>query len=177
MGRADYQVKIRGFRIELGEIESILQTHQEVNQAIVLAREDIPGQKRLVSYIESDNDNPELVEDLRDLTSKLLPDYMQPSQTVVLKEFPLTQNGKIDRKALPTPEGREGMEEYQAPEGELEEKLAAIWSELLNIEKIGRNDNFFNLGGHSLIATQVIARLSSKPVSYTHLTLPTSDLV
>jgi hypothetical protein len=144
-----------------------------------LAREDIPGQKRLVGYVvlkeastkdkykesqESAEASPkeseqELIESLRELTAKSLPDYMQLSQIVILDELPLTQNGKLDRKALPAPEGREGIGLYQAPEGLLEQKVAVIWQELLKIEKVGRNDNFFNLGGHSLIATLLISKI------------------
>ena len=170
MGRADHQVKIRGFRIELGEIESILQKSIDIQQAVVLAREDIPGQKRLVGYVTLTQESKglhasqssyeeELIKSLRELTNSSLPDYMQPSQILVLDSFPLTSNGKLDRKSLPAPEGREGIEGYQPPEGLLEQQLALIWSELLNIEKVGRNDNFFNLGGHSLVATQLISRI------------------
>ncbi len=171
IGRIDHQVKIRGFRIELGEIESVLFQHNQIKQAVVLAREDIPGQKRLVGYVVlkevstkdlTEESKQELIESLRELTAKSLPDYMQLSQIVILDEFPLTQNGKLDRKALPAPEGREGVGLYQAPEGLLEQKLAVIWQELLKIEKVGRNDNFFNLGGHSLIATQLIAKIRNE---------------
>ncbi|WP_425361109.1 amino acid adenylation domain-containing protein [Candidatus Tisiphia endosymbiont of Stenodema calcarata] len=171
IGRIDHQVKIRGFRIELGEIESILSQSNRIKQAVVLAREDIACQKRLVGYVvlkevstkdKAEESEQELIESLRELTAKSLPDYMQLSQIVILDEFPLTQNGKLDRKALPALEGREGVGLYQAPEGLLEQRLAVIWQELLKIEKVGRNDNFFNLGGHSLVATQLIAKIRNE---------------
>lgn len=157
IGRLDDQVKIRGFRIELGEIENVLSGHPDVKQAVVLAREDIPGQKKLVGYVKA-KETPELIDSLRALTTRYLPDYMQLAQIVVLDEFPLTPNGKLDKKALPAPEGREGIETYQEPQGELEQKLASIWSELLGIERIGRNDNFFSLGGDSIISIQLVSR-------------------
>ncbi|NDB61543.1 amino acid adenylation domain-containing protein, partial [bacterium] len=148
IGRVDHQVKIRGFRIELGEIESVLSDNKDVSQAVVLAREDIVGQKRLVGYVTLNKEitrsfekEEELIASLREQVSKSLPDYMQLAQIIILDEFPLTQNGKLDRKALPSPEGREGIGLYQAPEGPIEEKLASIWSELLNVDKVGRNDN------------------------------------
>ncbi|NDB86548.1 MAG: hypothetical protein EB127_28200, partial [Alphaproteobacteria bacterium] len=103
--------------------------------------------------------NQEIIDSLRELTAKSLPDYMQLSQVMILDELPLTPNGKIDRKALPVPEGREGVGLYQPPIGLVEQKLANIWQELLNLDKVGRNDNFFSLGGHSLIATQLISRI------------------
>ncbi|NDB84408.1 MAG: non-ribosomal peptide synthetase, partial [Alphaproteobacteria bacterium] len=174
IGRIDYQVKLRGFRIELGEIENILSQSNRIKQAVVLAREDIIGQKRLVGYVVlreavmkdeykgSQESEQEIIESLRELTAKSLPDYMQLSQIVILDEFPLTQNGKLDRKALPAPEGREGVGLYQAPEGLLEQKIAIIWQELLKIEKVGRNDNFFNLGGHSLNVLVMIARIRNE---------------
>ncbi|EKD89589.1 MAG: hypothetical protein ACD_33C00037G0001, partial [uncultured bacterium] len=170
LGRIDHQVKIRGFRIELGEIETTIQGIEGVKQSVVLAREDVENQKRLVAYITPDKNIEELSEKggeeklinkCREICKAKLPDYMQPSQIMVLESLPLTPNGKIDRKALPVPEGREGIEGYEVPIGLLEEQLANIWKEVLKIEKIGRNDNFFNLGGHSLLATQLISRIRS----------------
>ena len=163
LGRIDQQVKIRGFRIELGEIESTIQGIKGIKQCVVLAREDIENQKRLVGYVvlEKDKEESKLVKQCREICKSRLPDYMQPSQVIVLKSLPLTPNGKIDRKALPAPEGREGLDTFEKPVGLLEEQLANIWKEILKIEKIGRNDNFFNLGGHSLLATQVISRIRS----------------
>ena len=177
MGRADHQVKIRGFRIELGEIESILQKSIDIQQAVVLAREDIPGQKRLVGYVTLTQESKrlyasqssyeeELIKSLRELTNSSLPDYMQPSQILVLDSFPLTSNGKLDRKSLPAPEGREGIEGYQPPEGLLEQRLALIWSELLNIEKVGRNDNFFSSGGDSIVSIQLVSRARSAGIIF-----------
>ena len=168
IGRVDHQVKIRGFRIELGEIESTISSVNGVKQVIVLAREDEPGQKRLVAYVVPDNQllldeedahQQEFIADIRKECIKNLPDYMRPSQIMLLAEIPLTPNGKIDRKALPKPEGREGLEAYQAPEGLIENSLAFIWKELLRVERVGRNDNFFHLGGHSLIATRLISKI------------------
>jgi hypothetical protein len=159
LGRIDDQVKIRGFRIELGEIEGTLESSKAVQQAVVLCREDMPGQKRLVAYVVPKNkEDSGLVESLQSLCQSRLPTYMHPSQWVVLESLPLTPNGKIDKKGLPAPEGREGLGAYQAPEGLVEERLAQIWSELLGIE-IGRGDDFFRLGGHSLLATQMVSRL------------------
>ena len=166
LGRIDHQVKIRGFRIELGEIESTIQGVEGIKQCVVLAREDIENQKRLVGYVVLEENKDEesetkLISKCREVCKGKLPDYMQPSQIVVLDRLPLTPNGKIDRKALPRPEGREGLDEYEEPIGPLEGQLARIWKEILKIEKIGRNDNFFNLGGHSLLATQLISRIRS----------------
>jgi amino acid adenylation domain-containing protein len=161
MGRVDHQVKMRGFRIELGEIESAIALVSGVKQVIVLAREDEPNQKRLVAYIILDGKKEEAacIENIRRVCAEQLPDYMQPSQIVVLAEMPLTLNGKIDRKALPKPEGREGLEAYQEPQGLLENRLASIWMELLQVDRVGRRDNFFHLGGHSLIATRLISKI------------------
>jgi surfactin family lipopeptide synthetase A len=167
IGRVDHQVKIRGFRIELGEIESTISSIDGVKQAIVLAREDEPGQKKLVAYvvpnylslIDGDTQQQNFITNIRQGCSQALPDYMSPSQIMILTEMPLTPNGKIDRKALPKPEEREGLETYQAPEGLIENSLASIWKELLQVERVGRGDNFFHLGGHSLIATRLISKI------------------
>ncbi|MBY0461909.1 MAG: amino acid adenylation domain-containing protein, partial [Alphaproteobacteria bacterium] len=159
LGRIDHQLKLRGFRIELGEIEGTIEVSDKVQQAVVLCREDTPGQKRLVAYVvPRHKEHNGLLESLQSLCQSRLPDYMQPSQWVLLDSLPLTPNGKIDRKALPAPEGREGLGVYKAPEGLIEERLAEIWSELLGI-KISRTDDFFRLGGHSLLATQMVSRL------------------
>ena len=161
INRIDNQIKIRGFRIELGEIESCLREIEKIKEAVVVTREDIPGEKRLVAYYTVFEDREKItVEDIRINLSSHLPDYMVPSAYVLLEEIPLAPNGKTDRKALPVPDGdayARGV--YEAPVGEVEEALAGIWSEMLNIEQVGRNDNFFNLGGHSLLATQVISRI------------------
>ena len=158
LGRNDFQVKIRGFRIELGEIESRLLDHSDVREAVVIAREDEPGEKRLVAYVVSSADLR--AETLRDHLSEHLPEYMVPSAFVALESFPLTPNGKLDRKALPAPDGAAYVTRvYEAPQGEVETKVAAIWEEVLAVERVGRHDNFFELGGHSLLAVKMIERM------------------
>jgi amino acid adenylation domain-containing protein len=158
LGRADQQVKIRGFRIELGEIEARLAEHAAVRDAVVLAREDAPGEKRLVAYLVSEGEIG--AEALRTHLLERLPDYMVPAAYVQLERLPLTPNGKVDHKALPAPEGdayaRSG---YEAPLGLVEETLAGIWAELLGVERVGRWDDFFQLGGHSLMAVTLIERM------------------
>ena len=164
-GRNDFQVKIRGFRIELGEIEARLAEHPAVRQAVVLAREDTPGDKRLVAYYTTavtDALEPEVshAEQLRSHLSALLPEHMVPAAYVQMESLPLTPNGKLDRKALPAPEGDAyAVSEYQAPQGETETLLAAIWADLLHLDRVGRHDNFFALGGHSLLAVTLIERM------------------
>lgn len=162
LGRMDHQVKIRGFRIELGEIEVTIAQHPGVRQCVVAAREDQPGDKRLVAYVVPDNHNavPSLLS-LRDHLAKSLPGYMAPAQFVMLEKLPLTPNGKVDRKALPAPELTRGpvSAKYVAPATPNEKDLARIWTEVLKIEEIGVHDNFFELGGHSLLAAQVVSRV------------------
>ena len=168
LGRVDNQVKIRGFRIELGEIEALLGQHPDVRQAVVIAREDIPGDtctersrsKRLVAYIVL-NQKREAATTLKCFLQAKLPNYMVPAVFVILDSLPLTPNGKVDRRALPAPDRtRPALEEiFVAPRNPIEETLASIWSELLGLEQIGVNDNFFQLGGHSLIATQMFSRV------------------
>ena len=157
LGRIDNQVKIRGFRIELGEIEATVSQHPEVKEAAVIAREDVPGDKRLVAYIVPETKAPTKSE-LRSFLKQKLPDYMVPSAFVTLESLPLTPNGKVDRRGLPAPDISAASETtFVAPKTPIEELLAAIWSQVLGIEKIGIHDNFFELGGHSLKATQVIS--------------------
>ncbi|OWO81986.1 non-ribosomal peptide synthetase [Photorhabdus luminescens] len=158
VGRNDQQVKIRGFRIEPGEIEARLIERPEVSEALVLALGD--GQdKRLVAYVVAPADDG-LATRLREHLSDILPDYMVPAAFVRLDVFPLTPNGKLDRRSLPAPgEDAFARQAYQAPQGEIEIALAAIWRELLNVEQIGRHDSFFALGGHSLLAVRMIERL------------------
>ncbi|MCC8422800.1 non-ribosomal peptide synthetase, partial [Photorhabdus thracensis] len=159
-GRNDQQVKIRGFRIEPGEIEARLTEHPAVSEALVLAR-DAGQDKRLVAYVVAEPNNG-LVADLREYLSAILPDYMVPAAFVRLDTFPLTPNGKLDRRALPVP-GEEAFarQVYAAPQGEMEITLAAIWRELLGVERISRYDNFFALGGHSLLVVRMMNRIAA----------------
>ena len=164
LGRNDHQVKIRGFRIELGEIEARLVEHEWVREAVVVAREDGGGEKRLVAYVvpvkEKETEAGELAGILRTHLAGILPEYMVPAAFVQLEALPLTPNGKLDRKALPEPEGEAyGQRTYEPPQGEMEEQLARIWQELLGVERVGRQDHFFEMGGHSLLAMRLIARV------------------
>jgi amino acid adenylation domain-containing protein len=164
LGRNDRQVKIRGFRVELGEIEAQLVRLAQVKEVTLIAREDLPGEKRLVAYIVyrelAKGENAPDVQSLRTHLRASLPEYAVPSAFVVMERLPITPNGKLDLRALPTPELEAyGNQQYDAPQGEVEELLAAIWQPLLAVSRVGRQDNFFDLGGHSLIATRVISRL------------------
>ncbi|MEG4838963.1 amino acid adenylation domain-containing protein [Microcoleus sp. B9-D4] len=161
IGRIDDQVKIRGFRIELGEIEAVLGQHPDIAQAVVVAREDAPGEKRLVAYFVSNQKQAPTHKEIRNFLTSKLPEYMVPSAFVILKSFPLTSNGKVDRRSLPAPDEMrpELTGNFVAPRTNIEEVLAAIWAEVLKLEKVGIYDNFFELGGHSLLATQVISRV------------------
>jgi thioesterase domain-containing protein/acyl carrier protein len=159
LGRLDHQVKIRGFRIELGEIEVALSQHPGVREAVVVAREDAPGQKRLVAYVVGREAMPES-SDLRGFLKEKLPEYMVPSAFVALKALPLTPNGKVDRKALPAPQGRPELEEgYVAPRTPTEEVLSRIWAQVLRLDRVGVHDNFFELGGHSLLAVRLFSQI------------------
>ncbi|AMO93246.1 amino acid adenylation domain protein [Collimonas fungivorans] len=167
LGRNDHQVKIRGFRIELGEIEAQLARLPGIREVVVVAREDIAGDKRLVAYVVASQEQGQEqmldVAALRDALALELPHYMVPAAFVQLKALPLTPNGKLDRKALPVPEGEAFVQRvYEAPVGEIEQMLASIWSELLKIEQVGRHDNFFELGGHSLLAVTLIERIRQR---------------
>jgi amino acid adenylation domain-containing protein len=163
LGRADHQVKVRGFRIEPGEVEAALAKAPGVREAVVLAREDRAGDRRLVAYVVPSGDNGEApkAEDLRGALGRTLPSYMVPGVFVFLDRLPLTPNGKVDRKALPAPElsRSEGDQDYLAPRTPVETSLAEIWAEVLGIERVGVRDDFFALGGHSLKATSVLARV------------------
>jgi acyl carrier protein len=160
LGRNDFQVKIRGFRVELGEIEARLQGCAGVRDAVVLAREDVPGDKRLVAYVVPESDATLSVPVLRESLSRELADYMVPGAFVMLSMLPLTPNGKLDRRALPAPDASAvASRGYEAPIGEVEQGIASIWQELLGLERVGRHDRFFELGGHSLLAVQVVARI------------------
>ncbi|HEX8185042.1 MAG TPA: non-ribosomal peptide synthetase, partial [Blastocatellia bacterium] len=160
-GRIDHQVKIRGFRIELGEIEAMLAQHDAVREAVVIDREDRPGDKRLVAYVVPGDRQVPTIGELRDFLGEKLPEYMLPSAFVVLESLPLTRNLKLDRCALPAPEqARPELAGYfVAPRTPLEETLAEIWCEVLGIDKVGVYDNFFDLGGHSLLMTQLASRI------------------
>jgi amino acid adenylation domain-containing protein/FkbM family methyltransferase len=161
LGRNDFQVKIRGYRIELGEIEARLQEQPGVREAVVLAREDSPGDKRLVAYytVQAGAEPPE-AQALRHALAGRLPEYMVPAACVHLEHLPLTPNGKLDRKALPAPDAQaHAVRGYEAPQGEIETVLAQAWSELLRVERVGRHDDFFALGGHSLLAVGLVSRL------------------
>jgi amino acid adenylation domain-containing protein len=163
LGRNDFQVKIRGFRIELGEIEARLSACEGVREAVVLAREDVPGDKRLVAYVVPTTGAEPTAAGLREALQPQLPEYMVPSAFVVLDAFPLTPNGKLDRKALPAPDGTSlTRREYEAPQGEIEQGLAEIWQQLLGIERVGRDDHFFELGGHSLLAVQMVSKVRER---------------
>ncbi|MFN9545795.1 MAG: non-ribosomal peptide synthetase, partial [Cyanobacteriota bacterium] len=186
IGRIDFQVKIRGFRIELGEIEAALRDCTGIREAVVLAREDSPGEKRLVAYVTTDvaaksadmatnsadglaggaetiaggTEAALLPAVLKAQLRSRLPDHMLPAAFVVLESFPLTPNGKLDRKALPAPEAEAyALRAYAPPEGPVEEALAALWRELLGIKQVGRHDDFFALGGHSLLAVSLVERM------------------
>ncbi|MEU8694679.1 amino acid adenylation domain-containing protein [Streptomyces sp. NPDC048665] len=162
LGRVDDQVKIRGFRIELGEIEAVLAAHPQVAQAVVIAREDTPGDKRLTAYITTTDAGLDIAV-LRQWCRRSLPDFMTPGWFVFLNEIPLTVNGKIDRKALPKPRhDRSDLgQDYTPPRTEIEQLLVDVWADILGLERIGIHDNFFDLGGHSLLATILITRLRS----------------
>ncbi|RUR75333.1 non-ribosomal peptide synthetase [Chlorogloeopsis fritschii PCC 9212] len=161
LGRLDNQVKLRGFRIELGEIESLLCLHPTVKDAVVMVREDVAGDQRLVSYLVLQPESSLAVDNLRSFLQEKLPDYMIPSAFVPLQTFPLTANGKVDRKALPAPDKISADIEqfFVAPRNSLEEQVVDIWSQVLRIEKVGIHNNFFALGGHSLLVTQLISRI------------------
>jgi amino acid adenylation domain-containing protein len=160
LGRLDHQVKIRGFRIELGEIESVLATHPAVREAVVRAREDAPGDARLVAYLTMKEGAAPKDSDLRGMLRAKLPDYMVPSAFVVMERFSLTPSGKVDRKALPRPDVQSSPEEFAPPETETQRALASVWREVLGIERVGLHDNFFDLGGHSLMALRAIANIN-----------------
>ena len=160
LGRLDDQVKIRGFRIELGEVEAMLLQHPKVLQAVAAAHEDPSGLKSLVAYVVP-REVPLAASELRRFLKERLPDYMVPSAFVILAALPMTAHGKVDRGALPPPEGaRPELEQaYVGPRTPTEELLAGIWAEVLGLARVGVRDNFFELGGHSLQATLVMARL------------------
>ncbi|HEX8362584.1 MAG TPA: amino acid adenylation domain-containing protein, partial [Longimicrobium sp.] len=158
LGRADHQVKVRGFRIELGEIEAVLLRHAGVREASVVVREDAPGDQRIVAYVAGDES---CAAGLRDWVRAHLPEYMAPAATVVLPEMPRTPNGKVDQKALPAPTGSRAHLEggYVGPRTMGEEMLSEIWAQAFGIARVGIHDDFFHLGGHSMLAFQILARI------------------
>ncbi|GMT99445.1 non-ribosomal peptide synthetase [Corallococcus caeni] len=160
LGRVDFQVKLRGFRIELGEVESALRAAPGVRDAVVVPREDTPGDKRLVAYVVATPESRVEPRALRDLLASRLPDYMVPAAYVALDALPLSTSGKVDRAALPVPDGTgAATAEYLAPRTAIQQGVAAIWREVLGVEQVGLQDEFMALGGHSLLATQVISRV------------------
>ncbi|HEV8070237.1 MAG TPA: amino acid adenylation domain-containing protein, partial [Planctomycetaceae bacterium] len=158
LGRIDQQVKVRGFRIELGEIEGRLRCHPAVEQVVVAAREDSPGNKRLVAYLVTKDQKAPAIDELRSHLEQTLPSFMIPAAFVTLDALPLTPNGKVDRKALPAPEtiGQAPVGDYVAPRTPLEQQLAGIWSRALRVDRVGIRDNFFVLGGDSLMAAEAM---------------------
>ena len=172
LGRIDNQVKIRGFRIELGEVETVLSQYPAIQKSVVIVREDIPADKRLVAYFVPISGQKPTVTELRSFFKQKLPDYMIPNAFVCLESLPLSPNGKIARKELPPPDGTLNLQEsYVPPRHSTEQQIADVWAQVLNLERVGIHDNFFELGGHSLLATQIIARL--RKVFTVELTLRT----
>ena len=161
LGRKDFQVKIRGFRVELGEVESALLAVPGVKEAVVVGREDAPGDKQLVAYLVPAGEQTPTVSELRRLLSDRLPNYMVPSLFVTLDALPLTVTGKVDRRSLPSPEcTRPALETaYVSPRSPLEESLTRLWAEVLRLDRVGIHDNFLELGGHSLLATTLVSRV------------------
>ncbi|MEH2094385.1 non-ribosomal peptide synthetase [Nostoc sp.] len=168
LGRIDHQIKIRGYRIELGEIEAVLVTHPKIKETLVLAREDKLGEKRLLAYVVADQKTSEIfnqekvvtISELRNFLQEKLPEYMMPSAFVFLERMPLTPNGKIDHRALPVPESRQLETPYIRPQTQAERLITNIWQQLLQIEKVGVEDNFFHLGGHSLLIVKLQVELN-----------------
>ena len=162
LGRVDNQVKLRGHRVEPGEVEVVLGEHPAVRAAAVIVREDVPGEKRLVAYLVAEGAAPATSE-LRRFLKERLPEFMVPAGFVVLDAFPVSPNGKLDRRALPAPDrSTVGSEDvFVAPRNPIEELLATIWATVLRTDRVGIHSNFFELGGHSLMATQVISRIAA----------------
>jgi amino acid adenylation domain-containing protein len=161
IGRTDHQVKIRGYRIELAEIEAALKQHPAVHEVVVVAREFSTGEKRLVAYIVAKGKEAPTAAVLRPFLKTRLPEYMMPNLFEILDAFPLTPNGKVDRKALPNPrEAKGATRTYVPPRTNFEKVLCGVWAEMLKVPQVGIQDNFFELGGHSMLAMQSISRIS-----------------
>jgi amino acid adenylation domain-containing protein len=171
LGRIDQQVKLRGFRIELGELDAVLETHPDVSAAVAIVREDAPGDQRLVAYVVAARGHTVEVDQLRRLCKARLPPFMVPSAFVVVDAFPVTANGKLDRRGLPAPDGsRPSLDRsYAAPQTPMEQALVSIWSEILGVERIGLDDDFFDLGGHSLLAVKTLSRVQESFALELHL--------
>lgn len=172
VGRTDSQVKIRGFRIELGEVEAVLGRHKLIREVVVVVRQDVPGENRLVAYVAPHQKESLTATELHTYLKKKLPENMVPSIFVMLDALPLSPNGKVDRRALPAPDANRPQlhQSFVPPQTETEQVLATIWADVLHLEKIGIHDNFFELGGHSLLATQVASRV--RDLLQVDLTLP-----
>ncbi|HEY9801022.1 MAG TPA: thioesterase domain-containing protein, partial [Leptolyngbyaceae cyanobacterium] len=163
LGRIDNQVKLRGFRIELGEIEAVLNQHDDVQLSCVIIREDIPGDKRLVAYLTLHPERTPTISQLRQFLTSQLPSYMVPSAFVILPSLPITPNGKVDRRALPAPETQITEDAQKLlPRDTVELQLAQIWSEVLGIHQVGVQENFFEIGGHSLLAVRLVSRIQQQ---------------
>jgi aryl carrier-like protein len=172
-------VKLRGFRIELGEIEALLSQHPQVRETVVIAREDEPGNKRLVAYIVGEISSEEVTDKLRGFLEEKLPNYMVPSAFVMLEALPLTPNGKIDRRTLPAPD-RTKLEHdstFVSPITTAEKILADIWTQVLGVEKIGIHDNFFELGGDSIVSIKVIYQANQAGLRLTAQQLFTNQTI
>ncbi|UUU22854.1 non-ribosomal peptide synthase/polyketide synthase [Streptomyces sp. DSM 40750] len=168
LGRADDQVKIRGYRIELGEIETTLTTHPDIRDAVVIAREDTPGDKRLVGYLVPADDRTPVPAELRELLGRTLPEYMVPAAYQVIDRIPLTANGKLDKRALPAPgQDAYARSAYLAPRTPAEERIAAVWRDALRVDTVGVHDSFFELGGDSIKAVVIAGEMSAAGVEVT----------
>lgn len=162
LGRNDNQVKLHGVRVELGELEGILSAHSDVREVAVLLREDVPGDKRIVAYLSAADEHTLEMVEIRRYMQERVPAYLLPAAFIEMKTFPLTGNGKIDRIALPAPDGSRPQlrEPYVAPQTIAEQAVTSIWQQVLQLDQVGARDNFFQLGGQSILAIQIIQRIN-----------------